>query len=318
MKTRLTGLVVSAILLLPVAIASDRLALDVSCIPDKTTGECAPGVCEQCCNAFIKDEKKCASCLQNECPPPAPGHNCMPNTGTNKCDDPEVCPACCSPYVDQCDACVDEKCPKPIPSWLPGKRWCFAVDPHMSTTSGGETLPCSGCGLVFNTVESTPGGPAVAHGTLNYTGYAWGTYGTKFECIKMAYEYDNQTHTLSFPNVATPGSVANKCLAVFVPDPPIVHRGHQCNNGQPGPKLANIADWSFHGLSEGQFTCIRDDLKFPDDRTKGCVRAHWDIVMKFSDAISQCRMSSLAGTIAWRFYRKTNGAASECRFPFPK
>jgi hypothetical protein len=235
MKTRLTGLVVSAILLLSVGAAADPPAPAASCKPDNTTGKCAPGVCEQCCNAFIPDEK-CASCLQEECHPPVPEHNCMPDSGTNKCDDPGVCEACCNKHIskDQCDACVDDSCPKPSPSWLPGERWCFTFDLKQEVK-----LPaCSGCGLVFNTVESTPGGPAVAHGTLNYTGSAWGYY--KFECINMAYEYDNHTGTLSFPNVATTGSVANKCLKAFV--------GSECDQGKPGPQLTNVADWSFGGL----------------------------------------------------------------------
>ena len=305
MKTRLTSLVVSAILIIPVgaAIAADPLAPAVSCKPDKTTGECAPGVCEQCCNAFIPDEA-CASCLQDDCAPLPPAHKCMPDSGTNKCEDPGVCQDCCSKYIpdDQCDACVDSSCPKPSPSWLPGKRWCFAANREQHARG---VPPCGGCGLVFNTVEFTPDGPAVAHGTLNYTGRAW-TYGNKFECINMAYQYDNRTGTLSFPDVATNGSVANTCLAAFA--------GHKCSMGT-GPKLTTVDDWSIHGLSERQFTCIRDYLEFPDDPTKGCSSAIGNPVMYFSKAITQCSGDLQPDFNSnWFFYRETNGATSECRF----
>ena len=178
---------------------------------------------------------------------------------------------------------------------------CFEYNPNRASGTGTSTT-CSGCGLVVNSMTVASAG--VATGTLNYTGTAWGNYGQAFSCINMAYSFENSTSTLSFPNVAKAGSVANKCLQAWsgAPGSP-----HKCagGGGYGPPSLSRPDDFNFR---MGLWACVHKNEQDPNQ----CAFNG----LTWSNAITNCAgMSpgyyqfSFAGMIG-------SPRAPTCQYPF--
>ena len=273
-------------------------------LQDKTTGKCAAGVCAKCCNAFIPADQ-CAACIKDQCP----HYDCKPDAA-GKCA-ANVCPDCCNAYIPagaQCDACVASKCtptpaPTPAPTapaWTPVANACFEFDAKKGQGSGASPK-CAGCGLVVNTVTVASAG--VATGTLNYTGTAWGNYGQAFSCINMAYQYDNATQSLSFPNAAKAGSIANKCLQAWSGPP---GSPHKCHGGTYAPpSLSRPDDFAF-GM--GLWGCVHKNEQDPNKCAfNGLI---------WSNAITNCAGMS-SGYYQFMFAGMTGSKyAPTCQYPF--